>query len=447
MRLIKENRVKNLKMNNLVKLNENVHKLIPGGAHTYSKGDDLFPSNAPRFIVKGEGCHIYDNEGNKFIDWGVGLASVILGHCYPRVIDAVMEQLKQGVNFSRPSLVESELSELLVDLIPCAEMCKFAKNGSNVTTAAIKLSRAYTQRDYVALCGDHPFFSFDDWFIGTTPCNAGVPKAVRELSLTFKYNDIDSLKELFKKYPGKIAAVILEPSIGSPPRDGFLEKVRDVTHENGAVLIFDEMITGFRLDISGAQKYYNVIPDIATFGKGMGNGFSAAALTGKREIMELGGITHNKERVFLLSTTHGAETHSLAAAIANIKEIRDKNVVDHLWSIGKLLQDGIRELIDTMELENYFHIGGYSCRPAFGYKESGEGTALEMNTLFLQELYKHGVFIQSIGITYSHSEKEVTETLSAMEKAFSVCKKAVDSGSIRSYIQGQTIRPVFRKYN
>lgn len=434
-------------MQKSIKLNKKIHQLIPGGAHTYSKGDDQFPSNAPKFIVKGEGCYIYDIEGNKYLDWGMGLGSIILGHCYPRVLNAVIEQLRLGSNFSRPSPIEVELAELFADLIPSAEMCKFAKNGSNVTTAAVKLARAYTQRDYIALCADHPFFSFDDWFIGTTPCNAGIPQPLKELSLKFRYNDIESLKELFKKYPKKIAAVILEPSTAYPPKDQFLEKVQTITRENGGLLIFDEMITGFRMHLSGAQKYFNVIPDISTFGKALGNGFSVAAVVGKKEVMELGGINHDKERVFLLSTTHGAETHSIAAAIANIKELKEKDVIDHLWSIGKSLQDGIKQLIHEMKLEKYLEVVGYPCRPSLVYKESNEGTALELNTLFLQELFKQGVFMQIIAITYSHSKKEVTETLRAMDKAFAVCHKAIKSGSIKDFINGPTIKPVFRKYN
>ncbi|MGR3319973.1 MAG: glutamate-1-semialdehyde 2,1-aminomutase [Candidatus Anammoxibacter sp.] len=432
---------------NYDELARKARQLIPGGAHTYSKGGDQFPSSAPKLIARGEGCYCYDVDGRKYIDWGVGLGSVILGHCYPRIIDAVTEQLKLGSNFLRPTPIELELAELLIDIIPSAEMCKFAKNGSNVTTAAVKLARAYTQRDYVALCSDHPFFSFDDWFIGTTPCNAGIPKAVRELSLTFRYNDIDNVKELFQKYPKKIAAVILEPATGVPPENKFLEKLKEITHENGSVLIFDEMITGFRMHLSGAQKYFNVIPDISTFGKAMGNGFSVATVVGKREIMELGGIDHNKEKVFLLSTTHGAETHSLAAAIANIKEFKEKDVISHLWSIGKLLQDGIRALIKEKGLENYFAVGGYSCRPGMDYKESPEGNRMELYTLFLQEMFKQGILMLTFMLTYSHTEKEVNETLKAIDKTFDVCKDAIKKGSIKDFIEGPTIKPVFRKYN
>ena len=424
-----------------------INQLIPGGAHTYSKCDDQFPSNAPKFLAKGEGCYCYDVEGNKFIDWGMGLGSVILGHCYPRVVDAVVEQIKLGANFSRPSPVELELAELLVEIIPSAEMCKFAKNGSNVTTAAVKIARAYTQRDYVALCGDHPFFSFDDWFIGTKVCNAGIPDVIKELSLTFRYNNIESLKELFVKYPGKIAAVILEPVTFYPPENGFLQNVQQITNENGAVLVFDEMLTGFRWHLSGAQKFFDVTPDISTFGKALGNGFSVSAIVGKKDIMELGGIKHKKERVFLLSTTHGAETHSLSAAIANINELRDRNVIQHIWRIGKMLQDYTKDLIDEKRLNKYFEIIGYPCRPLLVFKESSAGTALELNTLFLQEMFEQNILIQGFMITYSHGETEVKETLSAIDKALTNCSIAIKNNSILESLDGPVIKPVFRTYN
>lgn len=428
-------------------LSGKISRLIPGGAHTYSKGTDQFPSTAPKLIARGEGCYCYDTEGRRYVDWGMGLGSVILGHCYPRIIEAVIEQLRLGSNFLRPSPIEIELAELMAETIPSAEMCKFAKNGSNVTTAAVKLARAYTQRDYIALCADHPFFSFDDWFIGTTPCNAGIPQTIRDLSLKFHYNDIDSLKKLFQKYPNKIACVILEPATGIPPENQFLEDLKDITHENGSVLIFDEMITGFRMHLSGAQKYFNVIPDISTFGKALGNGFSIAAVVGKKEIMELGGINHDKERVFLLSTTHGAETHALAAAIANIKEFKENDVINHLWSIGKLLQNGIKELIHEKRLEGYFAVGGYPCRPGLTYKESPEGKSLELYTLFLQEMFRQGILMLTFMLSYSHTEKEVTETLKAVDKTLDVCKNAINKGAIRDFIEGPTIKPVFRKYN
>ena len=267
-------------------LREKAHTLIPAGAHTYSKGDDQFPSNAPGFIVKGKGCYVWDIDGNKYLDWGMGLRSVILGHAYPRVVDAAKEQLKNGSNFTRPSPLEYELAELLHKILPSAEMVKLAKNGSDVNDAAIRLARAHTGRDKIAYCKDHPFFSVGDWFIGTTACNAGIPKSITDLSVSFKYNDVESVKAMFEQNPNQIACVIMEAATVDQPKDDFLNKVKEIAHQHGAVFILDEVITGFRYNLGGAQKHFNVNPDLTTFGKGIANGFSVSALVGKKEIME-----------------------------------------------------------------------------------------------------------------------------------------------------------------
>ena len=296
-------------------LQQKSHSLIPGGCHTYAKGDDQYPELAPGFIVRGEGCHVWDLDGNEFIEYGMGLRSVTLGHAYKPVVEAAYGQMLLGNNFTRPSTLELECAEEIVNLIEGADMVKFAKNGSDVTTAAVKLARAYTGRDMVAICAEHAFFSTDDWFIGSTSMSAGIPEAIRGLTLKFHYNDIESVRKLFETYPGRIACVMMEAATVVEPISHFLNDVRTLCNQNGALFILDEMITGFRWHISGAQKYYGVVPDLSTFGKGMANGFSLSALLGKKEIMELGGLYHNKERVFLLSTTHGAENHALAAAL------------------------------------------------------------------------------------------------------------------------------------
>src|SRR6266481_1603435 len=300
------------------------HKLIPGGAHTYAKGDDQFPERAPGFIVRGKGCHSWDLDGNEFIEYGMGLRAVALGHAFEPVVEAAYRQMKLGINFSRPSTLEVHLAESFLQLIDGADMVKFAKNGSDVTTAAVKLARAFTGRDMVAICGDQPFFSVDDWFIGSTPLSAGIPKAIQSLTVKFQYNDLPSLQKLFRQYPGRIACVILEAETTVAPASGFLEGLQELIRENGAVFILDEMITGFRWHLGGAQTYYHLRPDLSTFGKAIANGFSVAALVGRRDLMELGGLHHDKERVFLLSTTHGAETHGLAAAIETMRVYRSE---------------------------------------------------------------------------------------------------------------------------
>ncbi len=427
-------------------LSRRAHELIPAGCHTYSKGDDQFPQNAPGFIVRGRGCQVWDVDGNEYIDWGMGLRSVILGHAYPRVLEAVMGELPNGSNFTRPSPLEVELAELLVDLIPSAQMVKFAKNGSDVTSAAVRLARAYTGRDKIALCKENPFFSFNDWFIGTTPPNAGIPQSVADLSLTFHYNDLASLQRLFDENPGHIAGVILEPVSTEAPRDGFLEQVRDLTHAHGAVLIFDEMISGFRWDLQGAQKYFGVTPDLSTFGKAIGNGFSVSALVGKRDVMELGGLRHSRPKVFLLSATHGAETHALAAAVATIRELREKDVVKQLWKTGQALQDGFNALAAELGLADYVTCAGYPCSPYIVCRDADRNVSLPFRTLFLQETIAHGILIPYIAASYSHTEGMIQKTLEASAAALEIYRRALQEG-VDNYLVGPAVKPVFRKFN
>ncbi|MDD1710847.1 MAG: glutamate-1-semialdehyde 2,1-aminomutase, partial [Methanoregulaceae archaeon] len=318
-------------------LQKKSHALIPGGAHTYAKGDDQYPVNAPGFIVRGKGCHVWDIDGNEFIEYGMGLRSVTLGHAYEPVFEAAYQQMQLGNNFTRPSTIELECAEEMVNLIKGADMVKFAKNGSDVTTAAVKLARAYTGRSMIAICKEHAFFSTDDWFIGSTPMDAGIPEEIRNLTVAFHYNQIESLEKVFEEHPGKIACVVMEAATVIEPVDNFLRKVKDTCKKNGAIFILDEMITGFRWHLGGAQQYYDIGPDLSCFGKGIANGFSVSALVGKREIMELGGIHHDKDRVFLLSTTHGAENHALAAALKTIEIYKEKAVIEHLWRQGERL--------------------------------------------------------------------------------------------------------------
>ncbi len=297
-------------------LQRKAHRLIPGGAHTYAKGDDQFPECAPPFMVRGKGCHAWDCDGNEFIEYGMGLRAVTLGHAFEPVVQAATRQMQLGINFTRPAQIEVEAAEEFLRLIEGADMVKFAKNGSDVTTAAVKLARAHTNRDLIAICGDQPFFSTDDWFIGTGKMNAGIPESISEMTLSFHYNDMSSLIELFDRHPERIACVVMEAEAATEPQAGYLQQVKDLCEKQGALLIFDEMITGFRWHLGGAQKFHGVMPHLSTFGKGLGNGFAVSALAGNRDIMRLGGLDHDQPRVFLLSTTHGAETHALAAAIS-----------------------------------------------------------------------------------------------------------------------------------
>ena len=280
-----------------------VHDLIPGGAHTYAKGDDQYPDGMAPVIERGTGCRVWDIDGNEYVEFGSGLRSNLLGHGFEPVVRAVRGWLEDGVNFVRPHRIELEAAERLIELIPSAEMVKFGLNGSDATTAAVRLARAYTGREMVAVCRDQPFFSTDDWFIVTTPMSAGIPEAARHLTVQFSYNDLADLGRLFDAYPGQIAAVVMEAETVQPPAPGYFDGLRHLCDRNGALLILDEMITGFRWHERGAQFVHGIEPDLCTFGKGIANGFPVSALAGRRDVMRLGGFVDDADRVFLLSQT------------------------------------------------------------------------------------------------------------------------------------------------
>lgn len=426
---------------------ERLNTVIPGGAHTYSRGDDQYPANAPQILEKGEGAYVYTPEGEKFLDYGMALRAVTLGYAEPTVAAAAIKQIHFGNNLTRPSLIELEAAELMCELFPAVEMVKFAKNGSTVTTAALKVARGYTGRQFIARCIDHPFFSFDDWFIGDTPLKRGIPKEHHELTLNFKYNDISSVEALFEQYPDQIAAIILEPATNEHPKDNFLHKVQALCKKNKTVFILDEMISGFRWDLKGAMNYYDIVPDLCTFGKGMANGFSVAALGGKREIMEIGGIKElGMERLFLISTTHGAEMCGLGAFVETIKFYKEHDVTAHLWSYGERLINGMNAIAKELGIEESFSAYGIPCSPNYITKDHDGNVSMGMRTLFSQEMIKQGVLIPWIAISYAHGEKELEITFAAVRKALEVYKKALTDG-YEKYLVGDVIKPVFRKHN
>lgn len=443
-----------------------LHSLIPGGAHTYSRGDDQFPSNAPSILSHAEGCYVYDPNGRKYLDYGMGLRSVNIGYGNKEVADAVMSEILKGNNLTRASLTELRAAEKLVDIIPSVDMVKFAKHGSTVTSAAVKLSRAYTGREYIAVPSEHPFFSFDDWFIGSTVLKKGVNKGVQATTLKFHYNDIASLETLFQEYPNQIACVILEPASTVGPCVGeckclngerleckstnavnFLKQVKNVCKDNGSLFILDEMITGFRWDLQGAQTFYDVEPDLCTFGKAMANGFAVAALGGKREFMELGGINkEGRERVFLTSTTHGAEMSGLGAFSKTLEILERDMVVDHFWSFGNKLKNSFNEISKSLNLQNNFYCEGYACSPNYVVKDGNGNVSLELRTLFAQEMIKNGVLMPYVAISQSHGKEELEITTEALYNALKVVKMALENG-VDKYLAGSAIKPVFRKFN
>jgi glutamate-1-semialdehyde 2,1-aminomutase len=373
----------------------------------------------------------------------MGLRAVTLGHAYEAVVEAAARQMRLGANFTRPAPIELECAEALLDLLPRAEMVKFAKNGSDVTTAAVKLARAHTGRDLVAICRDQPFFSTDDWFIGSTAMPAGIPEAVRRLTVGFRYNDLSSVEALFREHPGEVACLVLEAETIEPPRDRFLHRLRDLCHSNGALLILDEMITGFRWHVGGAQAYYDVDPDLSTFGKAIANGFSVSALAGKRAIMERGGLNHRHDRVFLLSTTHGAETHGLAAAIETMRIYREEGVVDFLWRQGERLRRGIEAAIAELHLDGHFAVLGKPCNLVYATRDREHRPSQPFRTLFLQELVRRGVLAPSLVVSFSHSDTDIDRTVEAFHGALSVYRRALEDG-VEKYLEGPSVKPVFR---
>jgi glutamate-1-semialdehyde 2,1-aminomutase len=315
-----------------------------------------------------------------------------------------------------------------------------------VTNAALKLARAHTGRDLVAICGDHPFFSVDDWFIGSTAMNAGIPKQIQELTVKFRYNDLDSVRQLFAQHPGRVAAVMLEAERDCEPAAGFLGGLKELCAREGAVLVFDEMITGFRWDNGGAQRYHGVAPDLSAFGKALGNGFSVSALVGRRDIMERGGLHQAHERVFLLSTTHGAEHHALAAAIETMRIYRTEPVVETLWRQGRLLADGIRQAVRELGLEDYFKVRGRPCCLAYATLDQKKEPSQAFRTLFLQETMRRGLLLPSLVLSYSHSTSDIEHTVHGIAAALKVYRQALDDG-IDRYLEGRPVKPVFRKVN
>jgi len=411
-------------------------RLIPTGTQTFSKAPNQYVNGvAPKFIARGLGSHVWDLDDNEFIDYTTGLGPVILGYAYPRIIQAVTRQLELGTVLPLAQPLEVELAELLVDLIPAAEMVRYGKNGSDVTAAAVRLARAVTSREKIAACGYH---GWQDWFIGSTSRNAGVPKAIRGLTEHFTYNDIDSLKGIFDRSPGQVAAVIMEPVGFHEPVDGFLEEVRALAHANGALLIYDEIITGFRMAIGGAQSYFGVTPDLATFGKGIANGMPLSALVCRADLMA------QFEEVFF-SGTFGGEALSLTAAIETVKELQERDALAHVWEMGGALRDGYNAIAAELGLAEVTACIGYGFWPEFTFSETlGYAPAL-LQTLLVQEITKRGVLTRApMFISYSHATEDIAKTLAAFREGLEVVSEAIASGDIEAWLEGDVIGAVIR---
>ena len=449
------------------KITKKLLKNIPGGSHTYSRGFDQFSSNAPEIFYKGKGAYLFDNKNNRFLDYGMALRAVSIGYSEDKINKAAKRQIDLGNNFTRASITELEASELFLKTIKNANMVKFAKNGSSAVTAAVKLARAFTNKSIILRCSDHPFFSYDDWFIGSTEIKKGIPKEIYKLTVNFKYNNINDLKDKIKKFKNQISCVVLEPStIGCPnsnfysgccgnfeckrdfKKENYLMEVQNLCNENKIVFILDEMITGFRWRLGGAQEMYNVKPDISTFGKAMANGFSIAAVCGKREIMELGSIEKKgTERVFLLSSTFGAEMSSLGAFIETVKFIKKNNVINSNWLNGYNFIRTFNDVSESEGLIKYLYASGVPCSPYYVTLDKKGVPSLMLRTILMQEMIKEKIiFPNFISICFYHNKDAIKKTRNALQKAFLIYKKAV-FGKTSVYLKGNSIKPVFRKFN
>ncbi|MBI3608054.1 MAG: glutamate-1-semialdehyde 2,1-aminomutase [Nitrospirae bacterium] len=424
------------------------HRFIPGGAHTYSKGDDQFPASAPAAMARGRGARVWDIDGNEYVDCAMALGSVSLGHAYGPVLDAVREQLRLGANFQRPAAIELEFAREFVSAVPGAERVKFAKNGSSVTTAAVKLARAFTGRELVAFPGNHAFYSYDDWFIGSTLCHAGIPDAHRALSLTYDSTRPDTLERLFRDHSDRIACVITEPEELIPASSDALREVASLARRYGAVFVADEMVTGYRAGWPGACAAMGILPDLATWGKAIGNGFSFCALTGRADIMDLGGIKQTAApRVFLASTTHGGEAHAIAAAQAVMRTYQTHDVLGHHRRTVAAVAAGMQASVAAHGLKDLVEVHAAPWRVVTVCRDAGGRPSSGLRTLLLQEMIGRGVLFQGVFLPcFAHTDADVVRITAAFEASCTVYRQALDHG-VERFLIGAPTRPVFRKYN
>lgn len=424
---------------NLEKSNELLGKakdLIPGCAQTFSKGFNQFvKGTAPVFLERGEGCRVWDVDGNEYIDYIQGLLPNILGYANEEVNNAAFEQLKQGHSFSLPHPVEVKLAERLVELIPCAEMVRFGKNGSDATAGAVRAARAFTGRERIACSGYH---GWQDWFIGSTTRNAGVPQAVCDLTHPFPYNNLEALDKLLKTHKDEFAAVIMEPVNFTPPEDGFLQDVKELAHKHGALLIFDEICSGFHFGLGGAQKRFGVTPDMACFGKAMGNGFPISCVVGRSDVMKI------FSEIFF-SFTFGGEVASLAAALKVLEILETTDALEKMEENGQRLQDGFNTFAAEAGLSDRFECIGYPFWSLIKFRDADGTDSMLERSLFSQETIKRGVLtLVSHNMTAAHDATSTEKTLEVYAEVFKVLKGMLNDSNPAEFLEGEIIQPVFK---
>ena len=406
---------------------------IPSATQTLAKGPGQHVRGvAPVFAQRGKGAHLWDVDGNEYIDYTMGVGPLVLGYGIDEVDQAIKDQLEDGITFSLVHPLEVEVAELINELVPNAEAVRFSKTGADVTSAAVRLARAYTNRDSILCCGYH---GWHDWYIGVTDRSRGIPPSVKDLTYTFPYNDIDSVIDALDD---DTAAVILEPTVFDAPQEGFLQRLREACTANGTLLIFDEMWTGFRLALGGAQEYFGVKADLACFSKAIANGMPLSVLTGSSEVMSL-----LQGDVFFY-TTFGGEALSLAAAKATISFLRDHQVIDTLDMKGARLRDGYNAIASGLGLE-YTSAKGFACRSMVTF-DAHAGDPLLMKSYVQQELFRHGILWGGFhNVCWSHSDEDIERTLAAYADVLPKLDLAIREGDLEYRLQGEPLEPVFRK--
>jgi len=401
---------------------------------TLAKGPGQYIKGiAPKYLKRGKSAHVWDVDGNEYIDYMAGIGPISLGYAYDKVDQAIIEQLRDGITFSMMHELEVRLAELIHEIIPNAESIRISKTGADVCSAAVRVARAFTGRDKVLCCGYH---GWHDWYIGTTSRDQGIPREVKDLTTPFEYNNLDSFKALLDE---DVACVIMEPFIFDAPKDHFLHAVAALCKENGTLLIFDEMWTGFRIALGGAQEYFGITPDLAVYSKACANGMPIALLTGRRDVME-----RFEEDVFFF-TTFGGEALSMAAAIATIEEIREKNVPAYLAEKGRQLKEGYNGIAREWGMDAYTNCSGYDCRTIVTFNASA-GNPLELKSLMQQELFKRGILWGGFhNVMFSHTDEDVAYTLQAYRDVLPLVKEAVESRNVAAYLKGEPVEAVFRK--
>jgi glutamate-1-semialdehyde 2,1-aminomutase len=421
------------------KILEKAYKLIPSGSQTFSKGPSQWVNGAsPSYLTKGKGAWVWDVDGNKYIDYTMALGSVTMGYGNERINQAILNQLSRGANFSMMNPLEVDVAEKVTKLVPCAEMVRFGKNGSDATSAMVRVSRAYTKRDRVAVCGYH---GWHDWFIGSTSRYMGVPSCVQELTSTFEYNNIESLEKLLLEYPGEFALIMLEPLSFTSPNPGFLEGVRDLAKIHGAVFGFDEVVSGFRVHSGGAQSLYGITPDIASFGKGMANGLPLSCVAGRKEIM------HFFDDIFF-SSTFGGETISLAAASEFLDIIYDESVLTDIAKHGNKLKNSLELLIEDLKLNNMLSCVGHGSHWGLILHPSKPEEGLLWRSYLIQECIKRGyLFFGSHNPTPAHGDVELDYVMNVYEEVLPLFLESSKRGDMNKKILGEVISPIFRVQN